>query len=45
MGAKQIGGTNLLDGVWRKLGLDKVLAGLLKDRHFSTPNKRRHQDG
>lgn len=40
LGAKTLGGTHLLDGVWRRLGIRDALARLLKDRGFSVPVER-----
>jgi transposase len=40
LGAKQLGGTHLLDGVWRRLELDKAFKRLLGEREFKSPVER-----
>jgi transposase len=40
LGAKQLGGTHLLDGVWKRLGLDTVFSRLLEDRNHTLPVER-----
>ena len=40
LGAKTLGGTHVLDGVWRRLGIRDVLSRLLKDRGFQVPVER-----
>lgn len=40
LGAKQLGGTHLLDGLWRRLGVDQALWRLLGERAYRTPVER-----
>jgi len=40
LGAKQIGGTHLLDGVWQRLGIGAALQKLLAERGYRTPVER-----
>lgn len=40
LGAMTLGGTHLLDGVWRRLGIRDAVSRLLKDRGFQTPVER-----
>ena len=40
LGAKTLGGSHLLDGVWRRLGIKDALSRLLKERGFSVPVER-----
>ena len=40
VGAKQLGGTWLLDGLWERLGIRKALEKLLLERNYSTPVER-----
>src|SRR5690606_18664231 len=40
MRSRPMGGAWLLDALWRKLGIDAVLARLLGERHFRTPVER-----
>ncbi len=40
LGAKKIGGTHLLDGVWRRLGIAAGLEKLLSERGYRTPVER-----
>lgn len=40
LGAKQLGGIHLLDGLWRRLELDKAFQRLLGERAYCTPIKR-----
>ena len=36
-GSRELGGTWLLDGLWQRLGIRKVLETLLREREFATP--------
>ena len=38
--AKELGGPFLLEGIWRKLGLDTAFKSLLEERQFRTPIER-----
>ncbi|MCL4516314.1 MAG: transposase [Firmicutes bacterium] len=40
LGSRQIGGSWLLDGMWKRLGIEKTLRQLLSDRDFRTPVER-----
>ncbi len=40
LGAKHVGGTHLLDGVWQRLGIGSGLEKLLKKRGYRTPIER-----
>jgi transposase len=40
LGAKKLGGTHLLDGVWRRLGIASSLEKLLSERGYRTPVER-----
>jgi transposase len=40
LGAKHLGGTHLLDGVWRRLGIAAGLEKLLAERGYRTPVER-----
>ena len=40
LGSRQLGGSWLLDQMWRRLGIDKTLSKLLSDREFQTPIER-----
>lgn len=40
LGAKQLGGTHLLDGLWSRLGVRKVLEKLLAERDYRVPIER-----
>lgn len=40
LGAKQLGGTQVLDGVWHRLGIASGLERLLKERGYRTPVER-----
>src|SRR5680860_798244 len=40
LGAKQLGGTHLLDGLWQRLGIGKVLGRLLAGRDYQVPIER-----
>ncbi len=40
LGSRQLGGTQLLDGLWKRLGIDEVIAGALKRRDFTRPMER-----
>lgn len=40
LGAKRIGATHVLDGVWRRLGLQGAFERLLEERAFRTPIER-----
>jgi hypothetical protein len=40
LGAKKLGGSHLLDGVWKRLGLDSAFERLLSDRNYRTPIER-----
>jgi transposase len=40
VGAKQLGGPWLLDGLWERLGIRKTLEKLLLERNYSTPVER-----
>lgn len=40
LGAKQLGGSHLLDGVWQRLGLSEAFKRLLTEREFRTPVER-----
>lgn len=40
LGAKKIGGTHLLDGVWQRLGIGAGLEKLLAERGYRTPVER-----
>ncbi|MBA4170820.1 MAG: IS1634 family transposase [Chloroflexi bacterium] len=40
VGAKHLGGTHLLDGVWRRLGIGAGLEKLLAERGYRTPVER-----
>jgi transposase len=40
LGAKQLGGTHVLDGVWNRLGIAAGLAKLLSERGYRTPVER-----
>jgi hypothetical protein len=40
VGAREIGGTWLLDGLWKRLEIDRVLGKLLAKRGFATPIER-----
>ena len=40
LGAKHLGGTHLLDGVWRRLGIAAGLEKLLSERGYRTPVER-----
>ncbi|MDP2872904.1 MAG: IS1634 family transposase [Bacillota bacterium] len=40
LGSLELGGTWLLDQVWRRLQMDRVLAGLLQDRDYGIPVER-----
>lgn len=40
LGARAIGATWLLDGLWKRLGIDRALAKLLEKRGFTTPIER-----
>jgi hypothetical protein len=40
LGAKELGGTHLLDGIWKRLGLNTAFKRLLKDRNYTTPIER-----
>jgi len=40
LGAKQLGGTHLLDGLWQRLGIRKVLEKLLVERDYLVPIER-----
>ena len=40
LGAKRLGVTHALDGVWRRLGLASVFERLLAERNFTTPIER-----
>src|SRR5690606_6858544 len=39
-GAKRIGATHVLDGVWKRLGLQDVFGRLLEERAFRSPIER-----
>ena len=40
LGARAVGATWFLDGLWKRLGIDKELRGLLAKRGFKTPIER-----
>ncbi|HEY8424382.1 MAG TPA: IS1634 family transposase [Limnochordales bacterium] len=40
LGSLKLGGTWLLDGLWRRLGIQKTLHKLLAERHYQTPVER-----
>ena len=40
LGSKQLGGSWLLDQMWKRLEIDKTLTKLLKDRKYDTPVER-----
>lgn len=40
LGARDLGGTWLLDGLWKRLGIDKTLERLLAQRDYQTPVER-----
>lgn len=40
LGSRKLGGTWLLDGLWKKMSLDRVLEKLLRSRGYSTPIER-----
>ena len=40
LGSLKLGGTWLLDGLWRRLGIQKTLQRLLQQRHYQTPIER-----
>ncbi|RJQ08782.1 MAG: transposase, partial [Bacillota bacterium] len=40
LGSRRIGGSWLLDGLWKRLGVDKVPKGLLGGRGYTTPVER-----
>ncbi len=40
LGSRQLGGPWLLDGLWKRLGIEKVLKGLLSGRGYTTPVER-----
>ncbi|MCL4515692.1 MAG: IS1634 family transposase [Firmicutes bacterium] len=40
LGSRQIGGSWLLDGMWKRLGIEKTLQQLLSERDFRTPIER-----
>ena len=40
LGSRELGGTAFLDGMWKRLGIDRAVKGLLKDRAFQTPVER-----
>jgi hypothetical protein len=40
LGSRQLGGAWLLDGLWKRLGIEKVLKGLLAGREYTTPVER-----
>ncbi|MDR5694903.1 MAG: IS1634 family transposase [Armatimonadota bacterium] len=40
LGSRKLGGTWLLDGLWRRLQIQKTLQRLLKERHYQTPVER-----
>ena len=39
-GSRQLGGTWMLDKLWERLGIRRVLRGLLRDRAYQTPMER-----
>lgn len=40
LGAKQLGGTHMLDGLWQRLGIRKRLEKLLAERDYQVPIER-----
>lgn len=40
LGSRQLGGTWLLDGMWKRLGIQKTITSLVKDRGFKNPIER-----
>jgi hypothetical protein len=40
LGSRQLGGTQLLDGLWKRLGIDEVITGMLARRGFTRPMER-----
>lgn len=40
LGSRQLGGSALLDGLWKRLGIDGVLKRLLQDRGYHLPVER-----
>jgi transposase len=40
LGAKKLGGSHLLDGVWKRLGLNSAFERLLSGRNYRTPIER-----
>lgn len=40
LGAKQLGGTHLLDGLWSRLGIRRVLEKMLLERDYQVPIER-----
>jgi len=40
LGSRELGGTALLDGLWKRMGIDRVLKTLLRERAYQTPVER-----
>lgn len=40
LGSRELGGTAFLDGMWKRLGVDRAIKALLKERAFQTPIER-----
>lgn len=40
LGSRELGGTAFLDGMWKRLEIDRVIKALLKKRSFQTPVER-----
>jgi transposase len=40
LGSRQLGGSALLDGLWKRLGIDRTLKRLLGSREYQTPIER-----
>lgn len=40
MGSRPLGGTDVLDGLWRRLGIDAAMRRRLKGRRITTPFER-----
>ena len=40
LGSRELGGTAFLDGMWKRLGIDRAIKALLKERAIQTPIER-----